>query len=61
LRAFDPVWKSTNTNQRTRIVRKLIERVGYDGRTGKVAVTLAAAALGVATGSADLGAPAVPP
>ena len=38
LKAFDPVWKSLNTNEQTRIVRMLIERVGYDGRTGKVAV-----------------------
>ena len=38
LKAFDPVWKSLNTNDQTRIIRMLIERVGYDGRTGKVAV-----------------------
>ena len=38
LRMFDPVWKSLNTNEQTRIVRTVIERVGYDGRTGKVAV-----------------------
>ena len=38
LRTFDPVWKSLNTNEQTRIVRTVIERVGYDGRTGKVAV-----------------------
>lgn len=43
LRAFDPVWKSLNTNEQTRIVRMLIERVGYDGRTGKVAVTFRSA------------------
>ena len=39
LATFDPLWKSLNTNEQTRIVRTLIERVGYDGRTGKVAVT----------------------
>ncbi len=38
LRRFDPVWKSLNTNEQTRIVRTVIDRVGYDGRTGKVAV-----------------------
>ncbi|MCX6630876.1 MAG: hypothetical protein NTW28_24950, partial [Candidatus Solibacter sp.] len=37
--AFDPVWKSLNTGEQTRIVRALVERVGYDGRTGKIAVT----------------------
>ena len=43
LKAFDPVWKSLNTNEQTRIVRMLVERVGYDGRTGKVAVTFRSA------------------
>jgi site-specific DNA recombinase len=43
LRTFDPVWKSLNTGEQTRIVRAIIERVGYDGRTGKVAVTFRAA------------------
>jgi site-specific DNA recombinase len=39
LKAFDPVWKSLNTHEQTRIIRAVVERVGYDGRTGKVAVT----------------------
>jgi site-specific DNA recombinase len=43
LKAFDPVWKSLNTNEQTRIIRMVIERVGYDGRTGKVAVTFRSA------------------
>jgi site-specific DNA recombinase len=43
LKAFDPVWKSLNTNEQTRVIRMLIERVGYDGRTGKVAVTFRSA------------------
>jgi len=43
LATFDPVWESLNTNEQTRIVRTLIERVGYDGRTGKVAVTFRSA------------------
>jgi site-specific DNA recombinase len=42
LATFDPVWKSL-TNEQTRIIRTLIERVGYDGRTGKVAVTFRSA------------------
>ena len=33
------MWKSLNTNEQTQIIRTVIERVGYDGRTGKVAVT----------------------
>ena len=43
LEAFDPVWSSLNTGEQTRIVRALVERVGYDGRTGKVAVTFRSA------------------
>jgi site-specific DNA recombinase len=43
LEAFDPVWKSLNTGEQTRIIRALVERVGYDGRTGKVAVTFRSA------------------
>jgi site-specific DNA recombinase len=43
LEAFDPVWKSLNSGEQTRIVRALVERVGYDGRTGKVAVTFRSA------------------
>ena len=39
LEAFDPVWKALNSAEQTRIVRALVERVGYDGRTGKIAVT----------------------
>ena len=43
LEAFDPVWKALNTGEQTRIVRALVERVGYDGRTGKIAVTFRSA------------------
>ena len=37
------MWKSLNTGEQTRIVRALVERVGYDGRGGKIAVTFRAA------------------
>jgi site-specific DNA recombinase len=43
LEEFDPVWKSLNSGEQTRIVRALVERVGYDGRTGKIAVTFRSA------------------
>jgi site-specific DNA recombinase len=42
LRAFDPVWKTLNTAEQTKLIQSVIERVGYDGRTGKVAVTFRA-------------------
>ena len=35
---FEPAWNSLRTHQQTRIVNLLVERVGYDGRTGKVTV-----------------------
>jgi site-specific DNA recombinase len=50
LNAFAPVWKSLNTNEQTRIIRALVERVGYDGRTGKVAVTFRSAGFKVLCG-----------
>jgi len=43
LAAFDPVWKALNTGEQTRVVRALVERAGYDGRAGRVAVTFRAA------------------
>jgi site-specific DNA recombinase len=39
LGAFDPVWESLAPREQSRIVRLLIERVGYDGRDGRVTVT----------------------
>ena len=38
-----PVWKSLNTAEQTRIVCALVERAGYDGRTGRIAVTFRSA------------------
>jgi site-specific DNA recombinase len=43
LEAFDPIWKTLNTSEQSRIIRALVERVGYDGRTGKLAVTFRSA------------------
>ena len=53
LKAFDPVWKSLNTNEQTRIIRMLVDRVGYDGRTGKVAVTFRSAGFKALCGGHD--------
>ncbi len=38
LERFEPVWDSLRTHQQTRMVNLLVERVGYDGRSGKVTV-----------------------
>jgi hypothetical protein len=39
LAVFDPVWESLSPREQSRIVRLLVERVGYDGRDGRVTVT----------------------
>jgi site-specific DNA recombinase len=39
LGAFDPLWESLAPREQSRIVRPLIESVGYDGRNGRVTVT----------------------
>lgn len=36
---FDPVWESLTLREQSRIVQLLVERVDYDGSTGKVAIT----------------------
>ena len=43
LQSFDPVWQSLNTAEQTRLIRAVIDRIGYDGRTGRIAVTFRAA------------------
>jgi site-specific DNA recombinase len=36
---FDPVWDSLTPREQTRIVQLLVERVDYDGASGKVSIT----------------------
>lgn|GEM_PF-6251861 len=45
LQQFDPVWNSLTTREQARLVQLLIEQVGYDGRSGKVTVSLRSAGL----------------
>lgn len=45
LAAFNPVWDSLSLREQTRIMRLLIERVGLDGRDGKVTVTFRSAGI----------------
>ena len=35
---FDPVWESVSPRAQSRIIRVLVERIGYDGRDGTVTV-----------------------
>ena len=36
---FDPVWESLTTRDQERLIRLLVGKVTYDGRTGKAGVT----------------------
>ena len=36
---FDPVWDSLTPREQTRVVQLLVERVDYNGATGKVSIT----------------------
>ena len=35
---FDAIWSSMTTREQEKMIRLLVAKVGYDGRTGKVTV-----------------------
>ena len=37
--AFEPVWKALTPHEQEKLIRQLIERVDYNGATGKVTIT----------------------
>jgi len=39
LQAFDPVWESLTAADQARVVQLLVERIDYDGATGKLSMT----------------------
>ena len=45
LKQFDPVWASLTNRDQIRLVNILIDKVGYDGRTGKITVGFRSAGL----------------
>jgi len=45
LKQFEPVWASLTTHEQVRLINLVVEKVGYDGRTGKVAVSFRSAGL----------------
>ena len=49
---FDPVWESLTPHEQSRVVNLLVERVDYNGATGKVAITFHAS--GIKTLAAEL-------
>jgi site-specific DNA recombinase len=52
LSSFDPVWEALTPREHARIVELLIERVDYNGTTGKVAITFQPA--GIRTLAAEI-------
>jgi site-specific DNA recombinase len=45
LREFNSVWESLTTREQIRLVATLVERVGYDGESGKVTVAFRSAGI----------------
>jgi len=43
LKQFEPVWASLTNREQVRLVNILIDKVGYDGRTGKITVSFRSA------------------
>ncbi len=43
MESFDALWKTMNIQQQSLLLRQLVEKVGYDGRTGKVTVSFKSA------------------
>ena len=39
LSSFDPVWEGLSGKEKGRMLRLLIERIGYDGKGGKISIT----------------------
>jgi site-specific DNA recombinase len=43
--SFENLWKTMNNQQQSHLLRQLIEKVGYDGRSGKVTVSFKSASV----------------
>lgn len=43
--AFDVLWRALNIQEQGLLLRQLIEKVGYEGRTGKVTVSFKSASI----------------
>ena len=39
LKAFDPIWESLSSRERSRVIHLLVERIGYDGGAGTLSIT----------------------
>ena len=45
LKQFEPVWVSLTTREQVQLITLVVEKVGYDGQTGKVEVSFRSAGL----------------
>ena len=45
MESLDDLWKALNIEEQSRLRRQLIEKVGYDSRTGKVTVSFKSASI----------------
>jgi hypothetical protein len=45
MESFEELWKTMNIQEQSLLLRQLIEKVGYDGRTGKVTVSFKSASI----------------
>jgi site-specific DNA recombinase len=45
MESFEEVWKTMNLEEQRNLLHQLVEKVGYDGRTGKVTVSFKSAAV----------------
>ena len=54
LSLFDPVWDSLGPREQCRVMRLLVERVDYDGQTGKMTARFRTAGIRELCGEADL-------
>jgi site-specific DNA recombinase len=45
LAQFDPVWESLSSREQAKVIRLLVERVGYDRGAGTVSLTFRAAGI----------------
>jgi site-specific DNA recombinase len=43
MESFEDVWKAMNLDEQRNLLRQLVEKVGYDGRTGKITVSFKSA------------------
>jgi len=45
MQSFEAIWKALNLQEQSLLLRQLVEKVGYDGHTGKVTVSFKSASL----------------